>query len=91
MGKVTGEVVSTIHGTGLGSGYFGGCELCSKHVSETFVHQTHRIYVRADGLRYLSPMTGGTYGHRECLVGKFGEAADKSTLPRHGNLTQAPG
>ena len=90
MGKFTGDLVATIHGTGRGSDYFGHCEVCGKPTSETFVHQTHRVYERASGFRYISPLTGGAYGHSGCLRAKFGKAVDKASLRRVGNLTAAP-
>ena len=90
MGKFTGLITATIHGTGRGSDYFGSCEVCGKPCSEVFAHQNHRVYEREDGLRYLSPLAGGTYGHNDCLRDKYGDAVDKATLARAGNLTTAP-
>lgn len=90
MGKFTGEEVATIRATGRGSDYFGNCDECGKHASEVYVHQQHRVYVKEGGLRYLSPIGGGTHGHNGCLTARYGYAVDKANLARIGNLTLAP-
>lgn len=90
MGTATGEVVRTIRTTGRGSEHYGACDQCGRNCSEHFVHQARRVYVREDGLRYLAPVSGGAYGHRECLIEVFGEAVDEATLNRSGNLLLAP-
>jgi hypothetical protein len=90
MGTFTGEIIATIHGTGRGSDYFGACEVCGKHCSETFVHAKHHIYVRQDGTRYLSSAGGRFHGHSACLISQYGSAIDKTTLGRVGRLTLAP-
>lgn len=90
MGIATNEQVKTIRATGRGSDFFGNCDQCGKPCSDHHVLQTKRVYVRPDGLRYLSGGTGGAYGHRECLAEAFGPAVDQSTLKRQGNLLVAP-
>lgn len=91
MGTATNEIVQTIHSTGRGSDYFGACACCGKRDgADVHVHQHHRVYVREDGLRYLSPLGGGSYGHVACLIAKYGKAIDKRSLVRAGRLIVAP-
>jgi hypothetical protein len=73
MGTTTGRLFRTIRSTGRGSDYFGTCDQCGKHMSECHVSQVQREYRRDDGTTYTGPVTGGAYGHRECLVKHFGE------------------
>ena len=68
MGTATGNLVHRMRTTGHGSDYYGPCDQCGKHVSETYVYQWHREWARPDGTIYLSPLGGGAYGHRECLL-----------------------
>lgn len=91
MGTATSKILKTIHATGRGTDYFGACECCGRSDgAEVHVLQRHRVYVRLDGLRYLSPLGGGAYGHAQCLTSKFGEALDKRALARAGKLVVAP-
>lgn len=82
--------VHTIHSTGRGSDLYGDCEHCGKHVSETFVLESHGVYVRADGLRYLGATTPGLFGHESCLLGMREHVVRKHDLPRVGKLRAAP-
>ena len=72
MGKYI-DTIRVLRSTGMGSSFYGPCELCRKNVSEMFVMQLKMLLMRNDGVMYESPVGGGTYGHRECLIGKFGE------------------
>lgn len=72
MGKHI-DTIKVLRSTGIGSSFYGHCELCGKNVSEMFVMQQKMVWMRSDGVIYESPVGGGSYGHRECLVGKFGE------------------
>lgn len=90
MGQSTGEVIRTIRTTGRGSEHYGACDQCGRQCSEHFVSQGRRVYMREDGLRYLAAVSGGAYGHRECLIESFGPAIDESSLKRIGSLLQAP-
>ncbi len=68
------ETKREIHGTGLGSGYFGNCELCGKHASEIFVG--HKL-TKSIGPSAITGMhfwikDAGTYAHHDCLTTRFG-------------------
>lgn len=77
MGTPTGNTVRQIRSTGRGSDYYGGCDQCGKHMSETFVSQVKREYVRDNGEIYLCSIGGGAYGHKECLEKQFGQHVEK--------------
>lgn len=59
-----------IKSTGSNSNKFGLCDVCKKHVSETFIQQEQR--------EYFSPITNQTeltnancrivFGHQDCLI-----------------------
>ena len=90
MGTATDEYIATIRSTGRGGDYFGTCDQCGKSCSEHFVRDVRRVYVRENGVRYLSGASGGTYGHKECLIDRIGPAVDRTTLIRDGNVYLAP-
>ena len=71
MGTFTGNVINTIRPAIRGGDQLGPCEECGKPMSEAFIAQTMRVYKRANGEAYTSPLTGGTYGHTSCLE-RFG-------------------
>jgi hypothetical protein len=73
MGIATGRILRRMRGTGRGSDYFGACELCGKGCSEVHATQNVREYRRENGQLYYSPMGGGTYGHSDCLIARFGQ------------------
>ena len=72
MGKATGNTIRHLRSTGRGSDLYGNCDQCGKHMSECFVSQVRREYVRDDGGTYYAPVGGGAYGHKECLERCFG-------------------
>jgi hypothetical protein len=90
MLQATTEKVATIYATGRGSDYFGACEVCNKHCAEHSVYSTYRVYADRDGARYLSGVSAGMYGHRDCLLDKLGQAFDRETLERSGRMFLAP-
>lgn len=77
MGTATGKTVRMIRSTGRGSDHFGGCDQCSRPMSECFVSQAHAEYKRTDGEIYYSPLGGGAYGHKDCLEKYFGPHIEK--------------
>lgn len=72
MGKHI-DTIKVLRSTGQGSSVYGGCDQCGKHMSETFVMQSRRLFQREDGSIYEGPASGGAYGHRECLIKHFGQ------------------
>ena len=73
MGKHI-DTVKVLRSTGRGSDYFGACECCKKPVSEAFVMERRRVFRRSDNSTYDSPVGGGLYGHKDCLIKAFGDA-----------------
>ena len=73
MGKHI-DTVKVLRATGRGSDYFGSCECCKKPVSEVFVMERRRVFRRSDNSTYDSPVGGGLYGHKDCLIKAFGAA-----------------
>jgi len=67
------DSIKHLRNTGRGSDFYGVCDQCGKHVSETWVMQTKTLWKREDGTIYSSAEGGGAYGHRECLIRHFGE------------------
>lgn len=67
------DTIKNLRATGRGSDYYGLCEVCKKSVSETFVFEHRNLVRRDDGSTFSRQITGGTYGHRECLVKSFGQ------------------
>lgn len=72
MGKPTGRIIRALRNTGRGSDYYGACDRCNKHVSEVFVSQSKREYVRENGEVYYSAIGGGAHGHEACLQSAYG-------------------
>ncbi len=66
MGHPTGYTIKSVRRTGHGSDRYGSCEVCGKHMPEAFVHQSHAVFVDADGDLYLSQSSAGLYAHMEC-------------------------
>lgn len=92
MGTATGNVIRSLRSTHRGSDLFGGCDQCGKHMSECFVSQSKREYKREDGTVYYGPISGGAYGHKECLEKRFGpqEIGDGLENGARQGLSTAP-
>jgi len=86
----TNEYIATIRGTGKGSEYWGTCDQCGKKMSEGFVRQYRRVWIRPDGTRILDHGHSGPFGHKECLERIWGAAIPEDTLVRKGNVFLAP-
>ncbi|AXF76089.1 hypothetical protein AV903_12295 [Erwinia tracheiphila] len=67
MGTPTGNYVTFTKGLGRGSDYFGPCEVCGKHVSETFVARVKREWKRENGELYYG-CAPSLYGHEKCVT-----------------------
>ena len=72
MSKIV-DTIKHLRTTGRGSDRYGACEVCGKSVSEMFVFEHRNLVQRDDGSIFSHPTTGGTYGHRDCLVQSFGQ------------------
>ena len=86
MNTPTEVFVNTIRDTTHGSDWYGLCEVCKQDVSRTSHLQKQRVWVKESGIRYLSPVGGGAYGHAGCLLTVFGDALAKSQFPRVDGL-----
>ena len=91
MGQSTEYTVYTVRSTKRGSDYYGACEFCGNECSEHFVATNRRVWVRDDGQHYLdSGISGGTYGHMDCLIGRFGNLVSQGSLQRDRNVLLFP-
>ena len=91
MSKPTELAVYTVRSTKRGSGHYGLCEICSGDCSEHFVATNRRIWVRDDGQHILDGgISGGTYGHMNCLIQRFGNLVAQDSLQRDGNVLLFP-
>ena len=74
MNTPTKVFTRLINDTGHGTDWYGLCEVCKQSVPTTSKLQTHRVWIKSDGTKYLSPIGGGAYGHAGCLIATFGDA-----------------
>lgn len=64
--------VKKLRTTGRGSDFYGVCEICKKNASEVFVMEKRRIFRTNQNKIQTSPIGGGMYGHKDCLISRFG-------------------
>lgn len=89
MGIKTDFLVRTVRSTKRGSDFYGVCECCLKSCSEVFATTNRMVFVRDDGEYYLSN-GGASYGHLECLIGRFGDLISENSLLRNKNAMVLP-
>ncbi len=91
MGQPTEYTVYTVRSTKRGSGHYGLCDICSGDCSEHFVATKRRVWVRDNGQPILDGgISGGTYGHMNCLIRRFGDLVAQDSLQRDGNILLFP-
>ena len=90
MSKNTGFIVDTVKLTGRGSDYFGACEVCGRHMSETALFVRYKIFQHDEGFFYLAAPNGGTFAHMGCKVQEGRHIVNRATLPKRGNLLEYP-
>lgn len=90
MGRFTGFVVNAMRSTGKGSDYFGRCECCRQHASETWGAQSALVYQREDGRLYMGGSVRAMYGHEQCLRERFPSSVLADELERCASLRLLP-
>lgn len=88
VGKSTGRKISTIrksNGKDLGD-----CEICCKPTAQHYFASKAIVFRADDGTHYLSNVSAGTYGHRECLAVAYENPIDSTDWPRRNNLMVVP-
>ena len=65
-----GAYVYRIRSTGSSSAKFGPCEVCGKHVSETFIQTEGITYENGGRIAVTHHECITLFGHEECLIAK---------------------
>jgi len=66
--NMIGAKVYRMSSTGHGSDYYGACECCGKHVSETFIQVEGEVSEIDDELFIHHSGCKTLFGHENCLV-----------------------